>query len=68
MRKGSIMTSLLQIPIALLTLVQMLMLDAKLILLSTNIPRNFVHSECSRIMPSIIIWGKIAWEQLVKTA
>ena len=68
MWNGSIMTRLLQIPLALFTLVQIfLMWDAMLSLLSTNIPRNFVHSEWSRLMPSIINWGKTALEQFVKT-
>ena len=66
--KGIIKVSFLQTPIHLLTLVQTsLICGAKLSLLSTDVPKNFVVGEWTELIPLIEIAGKLTWELLENT-
>lgn len=66
---GTVEVSLLQTPKPLFTFVQTSpKLLAKLSLLSTNIPRNFVVEERKNFVLFIAITGNWVWEELEKTA
>ena len=66
--KGINWVIFLQTPIPLLTLVQTsLIRGAKLSLLSSNIPRNFVVGKWTKLIPLIEVAGKLPWESLENT-